>query len=74
MHTKPIFYDRKRSAEYIRERGLPITAGTLQKLACVGGGPRYSMFGNKSVYAGDDLNSWIAERLGTPRTTAKGVA
>jgi hypothetical protein len=73
MNTKPIFYDRKKSAEYVRQRGLPITPGTLQKLACVGGGPRYSLFGNKAVYAGADLDAWIDERLGTPRSTARGA-
>lgn len=72
MH-KPIFYDRKKSAEYVRERGLPLTPGTLQKLASVGGGPRYSMFGNKAVYSADDLDAWIDERLGTPRRSASEV-
>ena len=71
---KPTFHNRKAAAAYICSRGLSITPGTLQKFASVGGGPRYSVFGNKAVYTAPDLDSWIDERLGTPRTTAKGVA
>jgi hypothetical protein len=72
--TKPVYNDRRGAVAYIRERGLPCTYGTLQKLASTGGGPRYYRFGNRTIYTDSDLDAWIEEKLGTPRTHASSEA
>lgn len=45
------YLSRADASEYLTHtRGLPTAKTTLQKLASVGGGPRYRRFGNRSVY------------------------
>lgn len=72
--TSTRYLTRRVAAEHIRALGLPITAGTLGKLASVGGGPQYHRFGSRAVYAVDDLDAWVRERLGEPvsSTTTDG--
>ena len=60
---KDKFLLRNEAARYINEKGLPITRGTLAKLASVGGGPNYRIFGNKAVYTHEEVDAWIAKRL-----------
>ena len=57
------FLTRKEAADYLNDIGLPITFGTLQKFATVGGGPKYHIFGNRAVYAISDIDAWIERRL-----------
>ena len=61
------FKSRSEAAEYLTGRGLPITKSTLQKLACTGGGPTYRIWGNRSVYAVDDLDAYAEAKLSLPR-------
>ena len=62
------FRTRKAAARYLTdERGLPTSPNTLQKLACVGGGPIYRIFGNKAVYTDPDLDSYAEGKLSAPR-------
>lgn len=65
MHTK--YLSRPEAAEHLNGRGLPITKGTLQKYATVGGGPIYYRFGNRALYAAADLDAWATEKLSAPR-------
>ena len=67
------FKSRSEAAEYLTERGLPITKSTLQKLACTGGGPIYRVWGNRSVYAVDDLDSYAQTKLSLPRRSTSDL-
>jgi len=64
---KKTFLTRAESAEYLTAQGLPTPKGTLQKLASVGGGPRYQIWGNRVLYKPSDLMDWAASRLSEPR-------
>lgn len=61
------FLERAEAAEYLTERGLRITKGTLGKLATVGGGPAYQRFGHRAVYTAESLDAWAAAKLTAPR-------
>lgn len=63
----PEYLTRKQAADYCRERGIPVTAGTLQKKASTGGGPPYQIFGNKALYTRPAMDAWISEELSAPR-------
>lgn len=60
---------RAEAAEFLTERGLRIGKGTLQKFACVGGGPEYQIFGNRALYRPDALLSWAESRLSDPQAS-----
>ena len=70
------YLTRKEAAVYLKGVGYPVTKGTLQKLACVGGGPSYRLFGNKALYTPGDLESWAESRTSAPRrsTSESGEA
>jgi hypothetical protein len=68
------FKSRSQAAEYLTERGLPITKSTLQKLACTGGGPVYRIWGNRSVYAVEDLDRYAETKLTPPRKSTSEAA
>ena len=58
---------RKEAADFLKQRGFPISWNTLQKMATTGGGPPYRIFGNKALYQEADLISWAESRLSAPR-------
>ena len=60
------FLNRIEAGEYLASRGVPISAATLGKYASVGGGPKFSKFGARVLYAPTDLDAWIAARLSAP--------
>ncbi|BCO32881.1 hypothetical protein TspCOW1_29840 [Thiohalobacter sp. COW1] len=64
------FLTREQSAQYLTDRGLPVSRNTLQKWATTGGGPRYRRFGNRAVYTVEDLNEWVEEKLSPPRSSS----
>lgn len=64
------FLDRTEAAQYLAERGLRVSKGTLQKWATTGGGPVYRRFGNRAVYQANDLDAWALAKLSAPRHTA----
>jgi hypothetical protein len=68
------FKSRSEAAEYLMNRGLPITKSTLQKLACTGGGPVYRIWGNRAVYAIEDLDSYAEAKLMPPRKSTSEAA
>lgn len=76
MQPTDRFLDRSEAAEYLTSRGLRFSKNTLQKLVTTGGGPAYRRFGNRAVYAREDLDAWIESKLSAPRYTAAshGVA
>ena len=61
------YLSRPEAADYLTERGLPTTKNTLQKFACKGGGPPYELYGNRSVYRPPNLDSWVEQKLSTPK-------
>jgi hypothetical protein len=62
---------RRAAAEYLREqRGIPCK--TLAKLACIGGGPVYGLFGRIPLYTSLDLDAYADSKLGKPvRSTSE---
>ncbi len=68
------FLNRRESAAYVRDKGLPCAPSTLAKLACVGGGPVMRKFGRNVVHTPADLDSWIAARLSGPKTSTSDQA
>jgi hypothetical protein len=55
-------YDRAGAAAYLTERGFVTAKATLAKLAVVGGGPAFSYWGRKPLYAQADLDAWVERR------------
>jgi hypothetical protein len=68
------YRDRREAADYLTERGLKISWRTLQKMATVGGGPRYRVFGNRAIYVDDDLDAWADDRMSAPRHSTSEAA
>ncbi|MGO8915858.1 MAG: DNA-binding protein [Stellaceae bacterium] len=54
---------RKEASAHLKERGTPAAVATLNKLACVGGGPAFQLFGRRPLYDPDDLDAWADARL-----------
>ena len=61
------FLTRTETAEFLTEQGFPTPKGTLQKLASVGGGPPYSIYGNKALYRPPEALAWARSRLSAPK-------
>jgi hypothetical protein len=68
------YLTRQEAASYLSGRGLPVTKNTLQKFATVGGGPEYSIFGNRALYLQETLDAWAEERLSKSRKSTSGAA
>jgi len=60
--------NRAEAAKYIKDTyGIPCSAATLAKWACVAGcdGPAYRKFNKRyTIYERADLDEWAARRLG----------
>ena len=66
------------AAKYLKGRYGAGTAGTLAKLATIGGGPKFTKLGRFPIYAPDDLDAWARGRMSakvgsTSELTAAGV-
>jgi hypothetical protein len=58
---------RRAAAEYLREnRGIPCSEKTLAKLACMGGGPLYRLFGRIPLYLIVDLDAYADAKVSKP--------
>ena len=68
------YLDRRDAAKYLTDRGLRYTHNTLQKLATVGGGPAYQLFGCRAVYTAAELDAWVAQKLTAPRRSTSESA
>jgi hypothetical protein len=64
---------RRAAAEYLREqRGIPCSEKTLAKLACIGGGPTYRLYGRIPLYSIADLDAYAKAKLSKPvRSTSE---
>ena len=67
------YRNRREAAEYLTAKGLPTSWRTLQKLATVGGGPRYRIFGRIAVYTTRTLTT-RHEKLSAPRYSTSEAA
>lgn len=66
--SRPVRLTRLEAASFLTENGFPTAKGTLQKLACIGGGPLYRVFGNRALYQPEDLLDWAESKLRAPRS------
>jgi len=54
--------------EFLRdELGLPVKATTLAKYRCLGGGPRFELFGRFPKYTQPWLREWARSRIKGPK-------
>jgi hypothetical protein len=63
--ASPARLTRKQSAQFLTERGFPISQRYLEKLSVpsTGQGPRVdAWFGGRALYKPDDLISWAESR------------
>lgn len=68
------YRDRREAAEALTKRGLKTSWKTLQKLATVGGGPEYQIFGNRAVYTDQALDAYVERKLSAPRRSTSEAA
>ena len=61
------FLPRSSAAGYLLSKGLQFSKNTLAKLATVGGGPEYRLFGGRAYYTEAALDAWVNEKLSSPR-------
>ena len=61
---------RWEASEYLRTTwGLSYKANTLAKLATIGGGPPFELFGRWPVYRETELDRWVQDRLSDLRSS-----
>jgi hypothetical protein len=73
MATK--YIERREWPPYLRERwGLRYSASTFQKMATVGGGPRYAIAGNRAVSTHAWLDEWAEAKVSAPRRSTSEAA
>lgn len=65
---------RAPAAEYVQARYGFCTAGTLAKLAVVGGGPRFRKIGKWPVYTPEDLDAWAQSKISQPVSSTSEYA
>ena len=58
--------EKQASSDLSDELGLKISEKTLSKYITTGGGPVYYKFGNRVVYAANDLNDWVNNKMSKP--------
>lgn len=68
------FIPRSAVPDYCAERGLLLSKRTLAKMATVGGGPEYQLFGGRAYYTRQALDAWMEARLSTPRRSTSDYA
>ena len=64
-----LYLNRKEQSEYLKERGIRYSPNTLQKLATIGGGPRYVIIGNRAMSTIEWLEDWIEQRTSKTNTS-----
>ena len=68
------YLTRREAAQYLTERGLHTSKNTLQKMATVGGGPPYQIFGILALYTPDNLDAYAQAKLSAPRRSTSEAA
>jgi hypothetical protein len=62
------YLDRKSAAKFLTDTGFPTAQRQLEKLACLGGGPVYRLYGRRALYSPSDLIAWAEARTSAPRS------
>jgi hypothetical protein len=69
---------RREASAYLKATwGIDRAISTLNKLACIGGGPVFCMDGRIPLYAPSDLDAWARSRIGPKQRSSSdrgGVA
>lgn len=73
LASKP-FINRDEGEALSVELGTPVKSGYLQKLASVGGGPPYRIFGRTALMVPAEFIEWLLSRVSPPRTNTSCVA
>ena len=71
---KTRYRDRKEAADYLTGRGFKTSWRTLQKLASVGGGPAYQIFGSRALYTEENLDAYAEDKLSELRHSTSEAA
>jgi hypothetical protein len=58
---------RKEASAFLAERGYTVSTTTLDKYACLGGGPVYEKFGRRPLYTERGLLAWVASKTSAPQ-------
>lgn len=76
MENSPIRLTRADAASYLRSRhGISRTAGTLAKLAVIGGGPSFRKVGARRVlYDVAELDRWADSIVSAPMASTSAAA
>lgn len=63
----PVYLTSAEASQYLKDtHGQIISAHTLAKWRCVGGGPRFYPNNGRPRYAPSDLDRFAVDRLGKP--------
>jgi hypothetical protein len=70
-HDWPDRVRRSGASDYVfKEHGVKIAPATLAKLAVLGGGPEYELWGRIPYYPIKKLDEWVLGRLSRRRSTS----
>jgi hypothetical protein len=61
-----LWFTSKAAAQYLTENGVPRSVATLNREAYEGTGSRFHKIGCRRMYRREDLDAWLAAKLGTP--------
>ena len=59
MNDNSRLLTRPEASDFLLRLGYRVAPATLAKKACVGGGPRMTVFGRKVLYEPDALLDWV---------------
>jgi hypothetical protein len=71
---KTTYLNRRQQSEYCKAKGFKVSPGTLGKLACTGGGPKYIKGFGKALSTPEWMDEWIESRLSEPRRSTSEAA
>jgi hypothetical protein len=74
MNATDRFYDTTGASRFCGARGLHVAGTTLNKLRCVGGGPRFFRFGRKVAYSEQSLLEWLSGRVSSEVASTSAFA
>jgi hypothetical protein len=60
----------REASKYLTDRGVPVKPSTLDKLRCVGGGPRFRKIGGKYIAYGEAELDEFADAKISPLLTS----
>jgi hypothetical protein len=64
IHDRPRLRRKDVPAYLAEKHGIDIAYATLEKLACIGGGPAMQYVGRIPVYPKTELDRWAENKLG----------